>query len=113
SEDNEISAIDTVYDDSAVKEALADLREEMGQKAGADDFYSKEDIDGKLDEVVAGQVDMSLYYDKSRTDDLLAGKQAVLSAGENIVISEDNEISAVDTIYDDTEIRGQVKELGE
>lgn len=39
------------------------------------------------------------YYTKSATDTLLAGKQNKLTAGANITIDTNNEISATDTTY--------------
>lgn len=39
------------------------------------------------------------YYTKGQVDDLLDDKQDVLTAGANITISADNEISATDTTY--------------
>jgi len=110
-ENNQISAIDTVYDDSEVKGLIAALEEEVDKKADADTVYTKEDVDGKIDDVVAGQVDMSLYYKKTETDELLDEKQAQLTAGDNIEIDDDNKISAVDTIYDDTAICEQLEEV--
>lgn len=41
------------------------------------------------------------YYTKSATDTLLAGKQDKLTAGANITIDANNEISATDTTYND------------
>ncbi|MCD7977014.1 MAG: hypothetical protein LUG51_07605 [Tannerellaceae bacterium] len=110
-ENNQISAIDTVYDDSEVKGLIAALEEEVDKKADADTVYTKEDVDGKIDDVIAGQVDMSLYYKKTETDELLDEKQAQLTAGDNIEIDDDNKISAVDTIYDDTAICEQLEEV--
>ncbi|MCC8094018.1 MAG: apolipoprotein A1/A4/E family protein [Tannerellaceae bacterium] len=108
SEDNEISAIDTIYDDSALKEALSDLQGEVEKKADAEDIYTKEEMDGKLDEVMAGQADMSFYYTAEQTDGLLDEKQALLIAGDHITITEGNRISAKDMAYDDTAINGRV-----
>lgn len=41
------------------------------------------------------------YYTKGQVDDLLDDKQDVLTAGTNITIDANNEISAVDTTYSD------------
>ncbi|MCC8135014.1 MAG: hypothetical protein LIP04_16590, partial [Tannerellaceae bacterium] len=111
SEDNEISAIDTIYDDSALKEALSDLQGEVEKKADAEDVYTKEEMDDKLDEVMAGQADMSFYYTAEQTDGLLDEKQALLIAGDHITITEGNRISAKDMAYDDTAISGRVDTL--
>lgn len=58
------------------------------------DYYTKEEIDEKLDEIVAGgEIDLSNYYKKSEVDNLLndkankselTGKQDTLISGTNI-----------------------------
>lgn len=58
------------------------------------DYYTKEEIDQKLDEIVAGgEIDLSNYYKKSEVDNLLiikankselTGKQDTLISGTNI-----------------------------
>lgn len=62
--------------------------------SGENDYYTKEEIDEKLDAIVAGgEIDLSNYYKKSEVDNLLnakadnselTGKQDTLISGENI-----------------------------
>lgn len=62
--------------------------------SGENDYYTKEEIDQKLDEItVGGEIDLSNYYKKSEVDNLLiikadkselTGKQDQLISGTNI-----------------------------
>ena len=62
--------------------------------SGENDYYAKEEIDEKLDEItVGGEIDLSNYYKKSEVDNLLndkankselTGKQDTLISGTNI-----------------------------
>lgn len=62
--------------------------------SGENDYYTKEEIDEKLDAIVAGgEIDLSNYYKKSEVDNLLTnkadkseltGKQDTLISGTNI-----------------------------
>lgn len=62
--------------------------------SGENDYYTKEEIDEKLDEIVAGgEIDLSNYYKKSEVDSLLTnkadkseltGKQDTLISGVNV-----------------------------
>lgn len=62
--------------------------------SGENDYYTKEEIDQKLDEItVGGEIDLSNYYKKSEVDSLLndkankselSGKQDTLISGTNI-----------------------------
>lgn len=62
--------------------------------SGENDYYTKEEIDQKLDEIVAGgEIDLSNYYKKSEVDSLLTnkadkseltGKQDQLISGVNV-----------------------------
>lgn len=62
--------------------------------SGENDYYTKEEIDEKLDEIVAGgEIDLSNYYKKSEVDNLLnakadnselTGKQDTLISGVNV-----------------------------
>ena len=62
--------------------------------SGENDYYTKEEIDEKLDEIVAGgEIDLSNYYKKSEVDNLLndkadkselSGKQDTLISGVNV-----------------------------
>lgn len=62
--------------------------------SGENDYYTKEEIDQKLDEItVGGEIDLSNYYKKSEVDNLLnakadkselTGKQDTLISGVNV-----------------------------
>lgn len=62
--------------------------------SGKNDYYTKEEIDEKLDEItVGGEIDLSNYYKKSEVDNLLnakadnselTGKQDTLISGVNV-----------------------------
>lgn len=66
------------------------------------DYYTKEEIDEKLDEIVAGgEIDLSNYYKKSEVDNLLlakadkselTGKQDTLISGVNVKTINGNSI---------------------
>lgn len=70
--------------------------------SGENDYYTKEEIDQKLDEItVGGEIDLSNYYKKSEVDNLLnakadkselTGKQDTLISGENIKTINGNSI---------------------
>jgi len=59
------------------------------------------------------QMQSQISQNTSDISDLQANKQDKLTAGDNITIDENNVISAVDTIYDDTEIKADIQELQE
>lgn len=65
---------------------------------------------GLRSEVSSTYATKSTTYTKSAVDSLLAGKQASLTAGNNVIITNGT-ISAVDTVYNDTAIRGRVSSL--
>ena len=62
--------------------------------SGENDYYTKEEIDEKLDEIIiGGEIDLSSYYKKSEVDNLLlakadkselTGKQDTLISGVNV-----------------------------
>ena len=70
--------------------------------SGENDYYTKEEIDQKLDEItVGGEIDLSNYYKKSEVDNLLnakvdnselTGKQETLISGTNIKTINGNSI---------------------
>ena len=58
--------------------------------SGENDYYTKEEIDEKLDEIVAGgEIDLSNYYKKSEVDNLLNAKadKSELTAKQDTLIS--------------------------
>ena len=58
--------------------------------SGENDYYTKEEIDEKLDEIVAGgEIDLSNYYKKSEVDNLLNAKadKSELSTKQDALIS--------------------------
>jgi hypothetical protein len=57
------------------------------------------------------QMQSQISQNTSDISDLQANKQDKLTAGDNITIDENNVISAVDTIYDDTEIKQDITNL--
>lgn len=61
--------------------------------SGENDYYTKEEIDEKLDEIVAGgEIDLSNYYKKSEVDNLLLAKadKSELSTKQDTLISGEN-----------------------
>ena len=61
--------------------------------SGENDYYTKEEIDEKLDEIVAGgEIDLSNYYKKSEVDNLLLAKadKSELSTKQDTLISGTN-----------------------
>ena len=70
--------------------------------SGENDYYTKEEIDQKLDEItVGGEIDLSNYYKKSEVDNLLlakadnselTGKQDTLISGVNVKTINGNSI---------------------
>lgn len=70
--------------------------------SGENDYYTKEEIDEKLDAIVAGgEIDLSNYYKKSEVDNLLnakadkselTGKQDTLISGVNVKTINGNSI---------------------
>ena len=61
--------------------------------SGENDYYTKEEIDEKLDEIVAGgEIDLSNYYKKSEVDNLLLAKadNSELSTKQDTLISGTN-----------------------
>ena len=57
------------------------------------------------------QMQSQISQNTSDISDLQANKQDKLTQGDNITIDENNVISAVDTIYDDTQIRQDITDL--
>ena len=61
--------------------------------SGENDYYTKEEIDEKLDEItVGGEINLSNYYKKSEVDNLLLAKadKSELSAKQDTLISGEN-----------------------
>lgn len=89
------SVADESYSDGLFNNVIAgNTNYYINLNNSTDDYYTKEEIDQKLDEIVAGgEIDLSNYYKKSEVDNLLnnkankselTGKQDTLISGTNI-----------------------------
>ena len=89
------SVADESYSDGLFNNVIAgNTNYYISLNNSTDDYYTKEEIDQKLDEItVGGEIDLSNYYKKSEVDNLLnnkankselIGKQDTLISGTNI-----------------------------
>lgn len=101
----EIATHSDLYDDTEVRDLI-------DTKADKSNVYTKPEIDEKFDDLISGETGLSNYYTKEEADNLLDTKQDNLEAGANIQING-LVISATDTIYNDSELRGIVSNLDE
>lgn len=106
---NIISAVDTIYDDTEVKQDISNLEQNKQNNLTAGDNIS---INGTTISAVdttykASDFDIKDLSDSTNLRQTWSGKQDELTAGENIQINGTT-ISATDTIYDDTEVKGLI-----
>lgn len=89
------SVTDESYSDGLFNNTIAgNTNYYINLNNSTDDYYTKEEIDQKLDEItVGGEIDLSNYYKKSEVDNLLnnkankselTGKQDTLISGVNV-----------------------------
>ena len=136
---NTISAANTMYDDTAIKNDIEALNTNKQDKLTAgsnitingntisstytyNDTAVKTDIanlkSNKQDKLTAGTnisisgntISSTYTYNDTAIKNSIAGKQDKLTAGANISISN-NTISAVNTIYDDTAVKTDIANL--
>lgn len=85
------SVVDNSYSDGLFNNVIAgNTNYYINLNNSTDDYYTKEEIDQKLDEIVAGgEIDLSNYYKKSEVDNLLTNKadKSELTGKQNQLVS--------------------------
>lgn len=101
---------DTIYDDTELVNRITELENrpdnDTTYTAGSNIRINENNVISAIIPTQEGTIE----YDDEPLWTALGTKQDTLTAGDNIIIN-DNAISAIDTVYDDTELRGLVAEI--
>ena len=77
-----------------------------------DDYYTKEQVDSKIDEVITGgDIDLSNYYTKTDSDNRYVAKEEGKGLSSNDYTTEEKEKLAGLSNYNDTEIKSSIESI--